>query len=91
MLREKDPMIAQLRDVALQTAGARAQTLRARRLEEQEDLIYRVREVGWSYSTNITLSLPIFVSAVMWVFVTWIVTRLFTSTLLAIFICYTWQ
>ena len=48
MLREKDLMIAQLRDVALQTAGARAKGLRARRLEEQEDLIYRAREVGWS-------------------------------------------
>ena len=46
MLREKDPMIAQLRDVALQNAGARAKALRARRVEEQEDLIYRVREVG---------------------------------------------
>ena len=48
MLREKDPMIAQLRDVALQTAGARVKALKARRSEEQEDLIYRVREVGWS-------------------------------------------
>lgn len=46
MLREKDPMIAQLREVALQTAGARAKALRTRRSEEQEDLIYRVREVG---------------------------------------------
>ena len=45
MLREKDLMIAQLRDVALQTTGARAKTLRTRRVEEQEDLIYRVREV----------------------------------------------
>jgi hypothetical protein len=46
MLREKDPMIAQLRDVALQTKGARSKALKARRVEEQEDLIYRVREVG---------------------------------------------
>ena len=48
MLREKDPMIAQLRDVALQTKRARSKALKARRVEEQEDLIYRVREVGWS-------------------------------------------
>ena len=47
MLREKDPMIAQLRDVALQTTGVRRKALRDRRVVEQEDLIYRVREVRY--------------------------------------------
>ena len=45
MLREKDAMIAQLRDVVLQTLGVVRRALRRLRSEEQEDQIYRVKEV----------------------------------------------
>ena len=45
MLRDKEDMISQLRDVALQTLGVRRQALRRLRIEEQEDLVYRVKEV----------------------------------------------
>jgi hypothetical protein len=46
MLREKEDMISQLRDVALQTLGVRRQALRRLRIEEQEDMVYRVKEVS---------------------------------------------
>jgi hypothetical protein len=46
MLRDKEDMISQLRDVALQTLGVRRQALRRLRIEEQEDMVYRVKEVS---------------------------------------------
>ena len=46
MLREKEEMVQQLREVALQTLDRRFQILRKRRTEEQEDLIYRVKMVS---------------------------------------------
>lgn len=48
MLREKEEMVQQLRDVALQTLDRRFQILRRRRIEEQEDLIYRVKMVRYT-------------------------------------------
>ena len=47
MLREKDPMICQLRDLTQQVLAVRRKALWKLRREEQEDIIHRVKEVRY--------------------------------------------
>lgn len=45
MLREKRPHIDELRDVLVTVAKERRELLQRRRVDEQEDILYRLKEV----------------------------------------------
>jgi hypothetical protein len=46
MLREKEEMMSRLREVTLQTMVSSRMALQKQRCDEQEDVLFRIREVG---------------------------------------------